>query len=305
MDDFSSPGTALKGASQANPRIPYRLANRQRPLNGPDGKRLIVNLVVNIEHWPFDREMPRKLLTPPHGREQVPDVPNFCWADYGMRAGMARLLSLFNARGLPVSASINATAIDTYPDCAEAIREAGWEFVGHGMHQTGLSADAGERDVIRSTLERLKAFTGKPVRGWLSPGLRETCATPDILAAEGIDYLCDWSVDDVPHWMRADPRGLIAMPYTLELNDSVIYAVEKHSSAEMFQRLQTTLDCFAAETEPAGAKVLGIGLHPHLIGVAHRFPYLVRMLDLLQARGDVAFMTGSQIADWFAKEAAA
>ncbi|WP_212701098.1 polysaccharide deacetylase family protein [Thalassovita aquimarina] len=305
MDDFSSSGAPREDAMQANPRIPYRLASQQRPLTGPEGKRLIVNLVVNIEHWPFDREMPRKLLTPPHGRDQVPDVPNFCWADYGMRAGMARLLSLFDARDLPVSASINATAIDTYADCAEAIRDAEWEFVGHGMHQTGLSAQSGEAGVIRETLEKLRAFTGKPVRGWLSPGLRETADTPDILAAEGVEYLCDWSVDDVPHRMRAAPRDLIAMPYTLELNDSVVYAVEKHSSDEMFQRLQTTLECFAGETEPAGAKVMGIGLHPHLIGVPHRFPYLVRMLDLLQARDDVIFMTGAQVADWFTKETAA
>ncbi|WP_321340373.1 polysaccharide deacetylase family protein [Breoghania sp.] len=305
MDEFSSSGRPATGALQANPRIPYRLPHDRRPLSGPEGKRLIVNLVVNIEHWPFDREMPRKLLTPPHGRDQVPDVPNFCWADYGMRAGMARLLALFKEHALPVSASINATAIDTYPDCAEAIREAGWEFVGHGMHQTSLSAETGEEGVIRETLQRLRAFTGQPVRGWLSPGLRETEATPDILAAEGIDYLCDWSVDDVPHWMSADPRQLIAMPYTLELNDSVVFAVEKHSSAEMLQRLQATLECFDAPTEPAGAKVVGIGLHPHLISVPHRFPYLVRMIETLQARNDVIFMTGSQIADWFAKEDAA
>ncbi|CUH62318.1 putative urate catabolism protein [Thalassovita gelatinovora] len=305
MDDYASSPAALAGAIQANPRIPYSLANRQPPLAGPDGKRLIVNMVVNIEYWPFDREMPRKLLTAPHGREQVPDVPNFCWADYGMRVGMARLLSLFTARDLPVSASINATVIDAYPECAEAIRDAGWEFVGHGMHQTSLSTETSEADVIRETLKKLRAFTGKPVRGWLSPGLRETAATPDILAAEGIEYLCDWNVDDVPHWMRATPRDLIAMPYTLELNDSVVHAVEKHSSAEMLRRLETTLTCFDCGNETAGAKVLGIGLHPHLIGVPHRLPYLAEMLDLLQARDDVVFMTGAQIADWFSKEAVA
>lgn len=302
MDDLSSLPAAPPGAVQANPRIPYRLAGRQTPMTGPGGHRLIVNLVVNIEHWPFDREMPRKLLTAPHGREQVPDVPNFCWAEYGMRAGMARLIALLAARDLPVSASINATAIEAYPDCAAAIRDAGWEFIGHGMHQTSLQGGTSEREVIRRALEKLTAFTGQPVRGWLSPGLRETEATPDLLAAEGIDYLCDWSVDDVPHRLRATPRDLIAMPYTLELNDSVVYAVEKHSSAEMLRRLETTLACFDSASEPAGAKVLGIGLHPHLIGVPHRLPYLAGMLDLLQARDDVVFMTGAQIADWFTAE---
>ena len=290
--------------SQANPRIPYRLASYQPPMNGPKGKRLIVNLVVNIEHWPFDQEMPRKLLTAPHGREQVPDVPNFCWADYGMRAGMARLLTLFASREIPVSASINATAIDTYRDCAMEIRDAGWEFIGHGMHQQSLGAAVSEGDVIRTALAKLSDFSGQPVRGWLSPGLRETAATPDILAAEGVDYVCDWSVDDVPHWMETDPKKLLAMPYTLELNDSVVHAVEKHRSDEMLRRLEATLECFDAPTEPEGVKVLGIGLHPHLIGVPHRFPNLIRMLDLLQSRDDVVFMTGAEIHDWFQMEAA-
>ncbi len=48
--------------------------------------------------------------------------------------------------------------------------------------------------------------------------------------------------------------------------------------------------------------MLGFGLHPHLIGVPHRLPYLAGMLDLLQARDDVVFMTGAQIADWFTAE---
>jgi len=47
-------------------------------------------------------------------------------------------------------------------------------------------------------------------------------------------------------------------------------------------------------------RVLAIGLHPHLIGVPHRIGYLAQMLDLLMARDDTVFMTGSQIADWYA-----
>ena len=56
------------------------------------GKRILVHLVVNVEHWQFDQPMPRTIITPPHGRETVPDVPNFSWADYGMRAGLPRIL---------------------------------------------------------------------------------------------------------------------------------------------------------------------------------------------------------------------
>jgi hypothetical protein len=48
--------------------------------------------------------------------------------------------------------------------------------------------------------------------------------------------------------------------------------------------------------------VLALGLHPHLIGVPHRFGSFERMLDLLMASPAVTFMTGSQIADWYAAQ---
>lgn len=260
---------------------------------------MIVHLVVNVENWRFDQPMPRKILTAPHGAEHVPDVPNFAWAEYGMRCGMPRILKLFADRGLPASTSINAGVIDTYPALAEAMLEADWEFIGHGMHQKSMQAESDEAAVIGEALARLEAFTGRKTRGWLSPGLKESNNTPDILAAAGIDYVCDWVLDDLPCWMTTASGPLIAMPYNLEINDSVIYAVERQSSPEIHRRLSDTLATFDEELATA-PRVLAIGLHPHLIGVPHRFGYLVRMLDDLQARADTIFMTGGAIADWYA-----
>lgn len=281
-----------------NPRVPYRMSSERAPLPAPVGKPLIVHLVVNVEHWRFDHAMPRKIIPAPHGIENVPDVPNFAWAEYGMRCGMPRILDMLAERGLPASTSINAGVIDAYPSCAEAMRAAGWEFIGHGMHQRSVQDADDEAGLIAQALNILSTFTGQPVRGWLGPGLRETEDTPDILKAAGIDYVCDWVLDDVPCWMSTKHGAMIAMPYNVEINDSVIYAVEKHSSREMYQRLSDTLDAFDRELETS-PRVLPIGLHPHLIGVPHRIGYLAKMLDLLSARDDVVFMTGSQIADWF------
>ena len=118
--------------------------------------------------------MPRKIITAPHGAESVPDVPNYSWAEYGMRAGMPRILKLFADRGLPASTSINAGVIDAYPACAEAMLAAGWEFIGHGMHQKSMQAEEDEAGLIQAALDRLESFTGVRTRGWLSPGLKET-----------------------------------------------------------------------------------------------------------------------------------
>jgi allantoinase len=282
----------------ANPRIPYRLSSDRPKLPSFQGKRILVHLVVNVEHWQFEHAMPRTIITPPHGRETVPDVPNFSWADYGMRAGMPRILDLFE--GLPASTSFNAGVIDAYPQAAEAMLNAGWEFIGHGMHQKASNhVEGGEAALIAATLDKIERFTGTRPRGWLSPGLRETVDTPDLLKANGVDYVCDWVVDDLPSWMMTKHGPLVAMPYNVEVNDSIIYAIERHATGEMLSRLGHTLRRFEEESA-ADPRVLAIGLHPHLIAVPHRIHELAAMLDLLKRSDKVAFTTGAAICDWFA-----
>ncbi len=163
-----------------------------------EGKRILVHLVVNVEHWQFENAMPRTIITPPHGRETVPDVPNFSWADYGMRAGLPRILDLFNSRGLPASASFNAGVIDAYPEAAEAMRDAGWEFIGHGMHQKALNhVEGGEAALIRACLQKIEGFTGKRCVA----GSRPVCARrsrrrifstrlASIMSATGLSTTC-------------------------------------------------------------------------------------------------------------------
>lgn len=273
--------------------------SQKRPILEPlDGKRLLVHLVVNVEHWQFDRPMPRKLLTAPHGLEMTPDIPNYCWAEYGMRCGMPRILKCFKERSLPASVSINASVIDAYPDLANEMLNADWEFIGHGVHQQSIQAEENEADLIKLAITMIKNFTGKTPAGWLGPGLKESDQTPDILKALGVEYVFDWVIDDLPCWMATTNGPLLAMPYTLELNDSVIYAVEKHSSNEIYNRVVDTIKIIEQEIDQQ-PQILTIALHPHLIGVPHRFYYLEKILDELQSRQDTLFLTGSTIAEWY------
>jgi allantoinase len=283
----------------ANPRIPYQISSARKPLPPLKGKRILVHLVVNVENWQFDQPMPRTIITPPHGKETVPDVPNFSWADYGMRAGLPRILEAFASRKLPASTSFNAGVIDAYPQAAIAMRDAGWEFIGHGMHQKAINhVDGGEEALIKACIDKINGFTGIKMRGWLSPGLRETLDTADLLKKLGMDYVCDWVVDDRPSWMRTTSGPMIAMPYNIELNDSIIYAIERHATGEMLKRVEHTFKRFQRESKDS-AIVLALGLHPHLISVPHRIHELEQMLDLLAGSSDVGFFTGSELADWY------
>jgi len=94
---------------------------------------------------------------------------------------------------------------------------------------------------------------------------------------------------------------LICMPYGIELNDSLIYAVEQQSSGELLRRFKDTLAVFESELDE-NPRILTIPLHPHITGVPHRIGYLQGALDLLRSRDDVIFVNGSDIADWYAAQ---
>ena len=283
----------------SNGRIPYQMASDRKPLAPPQpGKKLIVHVVVNVENWPFDQPMPRKLLPGPHGMDKIPDVPNYAWVEYGMRTGLPRILDALARRTLPASTTINASVIDAYPRAAAAMRDAGWEFMGHGWTQKALQNEPDETAVIKRCLDHIQRFTGTKVRGWLGAGLSETFDTPDILKAHGIDYLCDWVIDDLPMWMRTKHGPLIAAPYSLDLNDGPLWAGWGMHSNVQYERVMWTLETFERELK-TNCRVMVLPLHPHLVGVPHRMNWFEKILDVLQARSDTIFMTGGQIADWY------
>lgn len=283
----------------SNPRIPFQLTSERKLLAPLDGKPLMVNVVVNIEHWPFDRPMPRGILPAPHGAQvSPPDLPNFSWVEYGMRAGMPRLLEMLARRNVPATTFFNAEVADVYPSLTDAVLKAGWEFVGHGWFQRSLKQVENEEAEIRRCLDRLQRLTGKRTRGWFGAGGAESNDTPDILKACGIDFFHDWVIDDLPTYAHTKHGPLVSLPYTWELNDVPIWVVQSNPSDALLRRLEATLAVLGREarTQP---RVLTFGLHPHIVGVPHRAHFMEQALDLLLARNDVKFVTSSQIADWF------
>jgi peptidoglycan/xylan/chitin deacetylase (PgdA/CDA1 family) len=244
--------------------------------------------------------MPRALFQKPPGMgvPRGPDIPNFCWVEYGMRCGLPRLLALFERRGIPVTAAMNASVIDVYPSAADAVLRAGWQLMGHGVVQRSLEHEADEVGVIEASLDRLQRFCGRRIRSWLGPGLGETHETPDHLAAAGVEFVYEWSLDDLPERMITRQGTVYAMPYALELNDVTVFAIEKHESSVFHRRFRDTVKAFGAEL-PLQPKVLTLALHPHIIAQPHRLPYLERTLDMLQRRSDTTFMTCDAIGDWY------
>ncbi len=165
-------------------RIPYSAIVDRPPLRLPDGARIAVWTIVNVEEWSIERNMPRTVLPPPvSGQPLLPDLPNWAWHEYGMRVGFWRFVEVLKKFNVKATLAINGSVCKSYPRVAKAALEAGWEFMGHGFIQRPMHHVEDQRAAIRQTRSTaIKAFTGKPPRGWESPGLTETYETIDYLA---------------------------------------------------------------------------------------------------------------------------
>lgn len=278
-------------------RAPYTAFVDRPKLSGPG--RVLVWFIVNVEHWSIERPMPRTVLTPPMGQPLLPDLPNWAWHEYGMRVGFWRLFEALDRRGIVPTLALNGRVCESYPRVASAALEAGWEFMGHGYVQGPMHKLEDQPQAIRQSLDAIAAFTGRAPRGWESPGLTETEATLDLLSAAGIEYIADWVIDDQPAWLDASPRPVLSVPYTVELNDIPIHAIQQHASGELLARGVAQLDRLWQEGGD-NPRVMAVSVHPYITGVPHRIAAFEALLDAIVGRPEVAIMTGAGIADWYA-----
>jgi len=284
-------------------RVAYSAIIDRKKLQAPDGARLIVWPVVNVESWEIVRAMPRQVLPAPTGVPVIPDVPNWAWHEYGMRVGFWRLKAAFDELGIVPTLSINGDVCNQYPRVAQAAHESGWEFMGHGFVQMPMHQVEDQAAGIAQTVQTIERFTGSPPAGWLGPGLTQTLDTVDLLRAAGIRYIGDWVLDDQPVPIRTAHGELIAMPYTVELNDIPMMAVQHHESEVLERRIRDSFDRLYQEGAEH-VRVMCIAVHPFLSGVPHRIAYLERALRYVAGHPGVKFMTGRQILDWYLEQAA-
>jgi allantoinase len=282
-------------------RIPYVAAPDRPALRLPGGAQVAVWVILNAEEWRIERPMPRTVLPPPMGQPLLPDVPNWSWHEYGMRAGFWRQHAALTARGIPVTFAVNGHVCESYSRVAGAARDAGWEFMGHGFVQGPMHRLEDQRAEIQRACAAIRAFTGQPVRSWESPGLTETEETLDLLREAGVEYVADWVIDDLPQDIQTPHGTITTVPYTVEINDITVFALQNHPAEEFLTRGRAQFERLRDE----GAKcprVMAISIHPYITGVPHRIGVLERLLDLIDADPAAVWMTASQIGDWYRAE---
>jgi peptidoglycan/xylan/chitin deacetylase (PgdA/CDA1 family) len=276
-------------------RYPYSPIAARPAYDWPGGTRLAVYIALNLEWFAFGEGLGAELA--PGGPQ--PDVLNYAWRDYGNRVGVFRLAELFADLKLPVSLLINSEMLAQAPQAVAAF--PGAELVGHGRSNSerqGTLAEADEARLIAEATAALAQYSGTRPHGWLGPWISQSPVTPDLLQEAGYRYLLDWCHDDQPVWMQTRAGRILSVPYPQELNDIPQIVARKREGAEFADMIVDTFDVMLAESAKRPL-VMGIALHPYLVGWPHRFKHLARALRYVAARADgrVWLTTSGAIAD--------
>jgi len=266
------------------------------PFRLPNDAKIAVWFGINIEHYTPNK--PAMSLAP-FTAQLVPDPLNYGWRDYGPRVGVWRLSDIFSEHDITPSAITNSEVITQYPQIIDHGLEKGWAFAGHGVNNSdwhnGIPIDE-EVALIESIQTSFKS-RGIDLKGWLGPALTSTENTVEVLAQQGFTYSLDWANDDLPYWFNLENQRLLSIPYSSEVNDIPAFAIHHQTGEQFGQALRDQFDVLYAEGETS-PRVMGVGLHPFLVGQPFRAKYLAEALAYMKEHEGVWFATSDEIADW-------
>lgn len=286
-------------------RYDWSMLPRRKAIAWPGGARIALLVVPALEWFPLD--MQGKPFKPPGAMQTpYPDLRHYTLRDYGNRVGIFRVMAALERFGIRASVAVNAAVARRLPSLVRECVERGFEIIAHGLdmdhlHYEGLPLEAEQR-LVAETLAILRRASGQKVRGWLSPARSESRATIDLVAAAGIDYVCDWVNDDLPYPLRAASRGIHALPLSADLDDYTILIQNHHSEASFVEQVADQFDALYREAAAGGGRVLSLKLHPWVIGQPYRIGALEQALAHITGHDGVWSATGSEIIDAFAAQ---
>lgn len=262
------------------PALEYSAIVDRPATKWPQGKQLAVYFILNVEHF----ELGTTYAHTVSGKQSGLDYRNYAWREYGLRVGFWRIMDCFSSMGVPLTHLLNSQIVVNYPRIAEAIKAANAEVLAHGRSNSEHVVDMireEEASVIREVTEILSSHFDQPIRGWLSPWIAQSEHTLDLLADAGYQYVLDFSVDDQPVRLSTEQNSIVAMPYSVELNDTPALLARMQTAASFEEMFIDQLEMFLTLSEEQ-ALVMAVPLHTFVFGQAFRLRRLYRMLSYLQ-----------------------
>lgn len=269
----------------------------------PNGKKLAVSLVVNVEEGAEQNIRDGdKGPEPVDELGAVPNRPMRVYGNesnyqYGIKAGWPRIRNLFDSYQFAPTITAAALALERAPEIATDIVVRGWEVAAHGYrwsHQFWMDEEK-ERAFITNARDSLMKTTGQQPKGWLSRYLL-TDQTRRILAEEGFTYHMDDYSGDMPFWDSVETadgiKPMLITPYAIDTNDMKMWVAPAMQPWDWAEYAIQSFDALLAEARRGEARVLNVGLHLRIVGRPGRIGALDRILAHIKAHDDEVFVAG-------------
>ena len=208
--------------------------------------------------------------------------------EYGSRAGVWRVLRLFEERGLPLTVFAVAQALERNREATAAFVELGHEIAGHGWRWLNYQNvdPSTERSHLSKAVAMITELTGSAPVGWYTG--RDSPRTRELVVQHGgFIYDSDSYADDLPYYVPVAGKSHLVVPYALDTND-MRFATPAgfNSGTQFFDYLRDAFDFLYREGDRS-PKMLSVGLHCRLSGRPGRANSLARFLDYVQGHEDV------------------
>ena len=290
-----------------NPYYGWSPLVTREPLRWPEDARVALCVIVTLGH--VEWLPPENAIVPPSATRvgpypEVPDIHETSPHEYGTRVGVFRVMDVLARHGIRATVAMDAAVLASCPYLVDECQRRGWEFVGHGTTSsrmiTEAMTEADEREYIRSSLDAVRAATGKMPAGWVGVDYGESTRTVRLLAEMGVRYVCDWPNDEQPYRMTVPTGSMVSLPVTLDLDDVLFHHIRTIPIRRFAELITESFDVLHEEGAETG-RLLVLNLHPFVIGQPYRISHLDRALEHITRHEGVWVATGSEIVDWFSK----
>jgi allantoinase len=202
--------------------------------------------------------------------------------EYGSRAGVWRLIRLFDKRNTPLTFFATGSALQQNPELIEYLRKSKHEIAGHGWRWIDYSqmSKKDEKIAIKDCVETITKLTRQAPVGWYT-GRRSENTRDILIELGGFLYDSDSYADDLPYFEKEH----LIIPYTLVTNDFRYITSPGFSTAnDFYEQLKNTFDYLYNEESPS---MMSIGLHARISGHPGRCMALKKFLDYINRMPDI------------------
>ncbi len=242
-------------------------------------------------------------------------------AEFGVRVGAPRILSLLADRGIPSTWFVPGHTLETFPESTEAILAGGHELACHGwFHEDAATLPRDEeRELIDRCTSAVERVAGARPTGWRAPYWSLGTDSLELIAAAGFVYDSSLMADDyrlyrvrdgdrhsVTEGSRFGPEGpLVEVPVSWALDDWPHFEPSASGDRDGLSAPSKVLEIWAEELRYAWAHAPGglltVTMHPECIGRGSRMAMLERFVEVAAGMDGVVFdRLDRYVASWLA-----